>query len=113
MISISISISTMKTSILCTSLFALMASSAVSGFAPSVASNSATTTQIFSAPASNNNNNNVGDDDEGDSRRQFLSQALATGFTFSAAALATTGVLAPLPANAASAESKVNAKLKA
>lgn len=53
-------------------------------------------------------------EDEGDSRRKFLSQALATGFTYSAAALATTGVLAPpQPANAASAADKVNAKLKA
>jgi hypothetical protein len=92
----------MKTSILCTSLFALMASSEVSGFAPASKSSASTTTQISAAA-----------NDEGDSRRQFLSQALATGFTYSAAALATTGVLAPLPANAASAESKVNARLKA
>lgn len=100
----------MKTSILCTSLFALMASSAVSGFAPSsVASKSTTTTQTQTQISATSANNN---DDEGDSRRQFLSQALATGFTFSAAALATTGVLAPLPANAASAESKINARLK-
>ena len=101
----------MKTSILCTSLFALMASSAVSGFAPSsvASSKSTTTTQTQTQISATSANNN---DDEGDSRRQFLSQALATGFTFSAAALATTGVLAPLPANAASAESKINARLK-
>lgn len=96
----------MKSSLLCSSLFALMASSDVSGFALSNSKStttSSTTTQIAASA-----------EDEGDSRRKFLSQALATGFTYSAAALATTGVLAPpQPANAASAEAKVNAKLKA
>ena len=93
----------MKTSILCSSLFALMASSDVSGFAPS---NSAATTATTQIAASANEN-------EGDSRREFFKQAAATGFTYSAAALASTGVLAPLPANAADASAKVNAKLKA
>ena len=93
----------MKASLLCSSLFALMASSDVSGFALSNSKSTTSTTQM-SASA----------EDEGDSRRKFLSQALATGFTYSAAALATTGVLAPpQPANAASAADKVNAKLKA
>jgi len=94
----------MKTSLLCSSLYALMASSDVSGFAlsKSASTSTSTTTQIAATV-----------NDEGDSRRGFLSQSLATGFTFSAAALASTGVLAPPPANAASAESKVNARLKA
>ena len=96
----------MKISLLCSSLsLALMtASSGVSGFALSNTPSTTTSTQI--AASSNSN-------DEGDSRREFLTQTLATGFTYSAAALASTGVLAPLPANAASAQDKVNAKLKA
>lgn len=98
----------MKISLLCSSIsIALMASSSgVSGFALSKTASTrsvATTTQI--AAASNN--------DEGDSRREFLTQTLATGFSYSAAALASTGVLAPLPANAASQQEKVNARLKA
>lgn len=88
----------MKTSILCSTLFALVASSGVSGFAPTNNGAAATITQLA---ASTN-------DKEGDSRRQFLS-----GLTYSAAALASTGVLAPMPANAANAEAKVNARLKA
>lgn len=88
----------MKTSILCSTLFALVASSGVSGFVPTNNGAAATITQLA---ASTN-------DKEGDSRRQFLS-----GLTYSAAALASTGVLAPMPANAANAEAKVNARLKA
>lgn len=101
----------MKISFVCSSLtLALMASSSgVSGFALSSKTAATTSTQI--AAASNNNNNNHVD--EGDSRREFLTRTLATGFTYSAAALASTGVLAPLPANAASAADKINTKLKA
>ena len=92
----------MKTSLVCSTLVALMASSDVSGFAPSnAAATSTSTTQIAASAA-----------EDGDSRRKFISKTLATGFAYSAAALATTGVLAPLPANA-SAESKVNTRLKA
>mmetsp|Transcript_2093 Transcript_2093/g.4938 ORF Transcript_2093/g.4938 Transcript_2093/m.4938 type:complete len:297 (-) Transcript_2093:1591-2481(-) len=87
----------MKTSILCSSLITLMASSDVSGFAPSKSVSSGTTTQIAAV------------NDEGESRRKFLSNSFAT---YTAAALASTGVLAPLPANAAAAD-KVNARLKA
>jgi len=94
----------MKTSILCSTLFALVTSSGVSGFAPSSANTAATTTTRIAASAN---------DDEGDSRRNFFSKSLATGLVYSAAALASTGVLAPLPANAASAEAKVNARLQA
>ena len=89
----------MKTFILCSSLVAFLASTDVSGFAPaSVKSTTTTTTQIAAVA-----------NDEADSRRGFLSKSFAT---YSAAALASTGVLAPLPANAASAEAKVNARLK-
>ena len=88
----------MKTSILCTSLVTLMASTDVSGFAPSQPTSVGTSTQIAAI------------NDEADSRREFLSKSFAT---YSAAALASTGVLAPLPANAASAEAKINARLKA
>mmetsp|Transcript_3834 Transcript_3834/g.10897 ORF Transcript_3834/g.10897 Transcript_3834/m.10897 type:complete len:297 (+) Transcript_3834:162-1052(+) len=87
----------MKTSVLCSSLVALMASN-VNGFAPTnPTASSASSTQI-SAIA-----------EEGDSRREFFSKSLAS---YTAAALVSTGVLAPLPANAAAAD-KVNAKLKA
>lgn len=104
----------MKISLLCSSLsLALTATSlsGVNGFAlsnaPSSAMTTSTSTSTRMAAAS-------GDEEEGgDSRRQFLAQTLATGFTYSAAALASTGVLAPLPANAASAQDKVNTKLKA
>ena len=89
----------MKTSLVCSSLVALMASSPeVSGFTP--LSTTATTSASTQLKATS---------DEGDSRRQFLSQSFAT---YSAAALASTGVLAPLPANAASAEAKINQRLK-
>lgn len=48
-----------------------------------------------------------------DSRRQFMSKSFATASTAAAASFgAGSGVLAPLPANAASAESKANARLK-
>ncbi len=89
--------SIMKTSIFCSSLITLMASSDVSGFAPSKSVSSGTTTQIAAI-------------NDAESRRKFLSNSFAT---YSAAALASTGVLAPLPANAASAQDKVNAKLRA
>ena len=92
----------MKTSVLCSSLVALMSSTDVHGFAPSRVNSAASATRVAASSS----------DNEGDSRRQFLSQTLATGFTYSAAALASTGVLAPLPANAASAQDKVNARLK-
>jgi len=85
----------------------MASSDVVSGFAttaPVSASVGSSTTQIAASTEDNNN---------GDSRRQFMSKTLATGFAYSAAALATTGVLAPLPANAASAQDKVNARLKA
>jgi len=87
----------MKTSLLCSSLVALMASN-VQGFAPTTINTASTTSTQISANA-----------EEGDSRREFFSKSLAT---YTAAALASTGVLAPLPANAAAAD-KVNAKLKA
>jgi hypothetical protein len=83
----------MKTSLLCTTFVAMMGSSGVHGFAPSKAATTATSTTQIAA--------------EGDSRRNFF----VNGLTYTAAALASTGVLAPLPANAASAEAKVNAKL--
>lgn len=89
----------MKTFILCSSLVAFLASTDVSGFAPASVKSTATTTTQIAAVAN----------DEADSRRGFLSKSFAT---YSAAALASTGVLAPLPANAASAEAKVNARLK-
>mmetsp|Transcript_7145 Transcript_7145/g.14609 ORF Transcript_7145/g.14609 Transcript_7145/m.14609 type:complete len:302 (-) Transcript_7145:227-1132(-) len=92
----------MKTSVLCSSLVALMTSTDVHGFAPSRVNSAASATRVAASSS----------DNEGDSRRQFLSQTLATGFTYSAAALASTGVLAPLPANAANAQDKVNARLK-
>ena len=88
----------MKTSIVCTSLITLMASTDVSGFAPSQSNVAGSTTQLAAI------------NDEADSRREFLSKSFAT---YSAAALASTGVLAPLPANAANAEAKINARLKA
>eukprot|EP00536_Pseudo-nitzschia_multiseries_P010975 jgi/Psemu1/204681/e_gw1.354.64.1 len=70
----------------------------VNGFAPAnPAATAVSSTQIAAAA------------EDGDSRRDFLSKSLAT---YTAAALASTGVLAPLPANAAAAD-KVNAKLKA
>lgn len=89
----------MKTFILCSSLVAFLASTDVSGFAPASVKSATTTTTQIAAVAN----------DEADSRRGFLSKSFAT---YSAAALASTGVLAPLPANAASAEAKVNARLK-
>jgi len=75
--------------------FAMMATGA-SGFALSQAPSKTTTTQIAASM-----------NDEGNSRREFFAQ------TLSAAALASTGVLAPLPANAASAADKVNQRLQA
>jgi len=92
----------MKASLVCSTLVALMASSDVSGFAPSTTSSTSTSTSTQIAASA----------EEGDSRRKFISKTLATGFTYSAAALTTTGVLAPLPANA-SAQDKVNTRLKA
>lgn len=83
----------MKTSIMSASLVALMANGA-NGF--TTPSNHPSTTASSTRIAA-----------ESDSRRQFFSK----GFTYSAAALASTGVLAPLPANASPLD-KVNAKLK-
>mmetsp|Transcript_56565 Transcript_56565/g.63264 ORF Transcript_56565/g.63264 Transcript_56565/m.63264 type:complete len:317 (-) Transcript_56565:133-1083(-) len=87
--------------------------SAVNGFTTSTTTRTSsittpTTTQIQASP---------NDNDSHDSRRQFMSKTVAkTVASYSAAALAGVAgvgtVLAPLPANAASAEVKINARLK-
>jgi hypothetical protein len=93
----------MKTSTLLCSSFLL--ASCVDGFTTTPSSSATTTLHV--------SNNDV--DNEGDSRRQFMSKSVATAFTTMGgigAFGAGSGVLAPLPANAASAADKVNARLK-
>ena len=101
----------MKTSSLLCSSSVLLLASCCDGFTATTTQSKATTLRASS------NNNNVDDvNDEGDSsRRQFMSKSVATAFTTMGgigAFGAGSGVLAPLPANAASAADKVNARLK-
>ena len=90
----------MKTFVLCSSLVALVASGA-NGFAPANTNTNPRCSATRMASASTS-------EDDQSSRRGFLAKSL---LTYTAAALATTGVLAPLPAHAAAGD-KVNAKLK-
>jgi len=96
----------MKTSplLLCSTFFL----STVSGFT-TLTTTITTPTQIQASPTDNNDDTDV----DTDSRRQFMSKTLGTVASFSVASMAGVGtVLAPLPANAASAEVKINARLK-
>jgi len=100
----------MKTSplLLCSTFFL----SAVSGF--TTITTTTTPTKIQASPTNNNNDDTV-DSVDTDSRRQFMSKTLASVASFSVASMAGvagSGVLLPLPANAASAEVKINARLK-
>jgi hypothetical protein len=97
----------MKISSLLFSSFLL--ASSVDGFTTAPSSSKATTLRA------SNNNNDV--DNEGvDSRRQFMSKSVATAFTtmggIATMGAAGSGVLAPLPANAASGADKINARLR-
>ncbi|OEU06990.1 hypothetical protein FRACYDRAFT_252622 [Fragilariopsis cylindrus CCMP1102] len=92
----------MKISSLLFSSFLL--ASSVDGFTTAPSSSSKATTTLRAS--SNNDVDNEGDD----SRRQFMSKSVATAFT--TMGVAGSGVLAPLPANAASGADKINARLR-
>jgi hypothetical protein len=97
----------MKTSTLLCSSSVLLLASCADGFTTTPSSSATTALHTVS------NKNDA--DNESDSRRQFMSKSVATAFTTMGgigAFGAGSGVLAPLPANAASAADKVNARLK-
>lgn len=94
----------MKISSLLFSSF-LLASSSVDGFTTTAPSSSSKATALHAASSNKD-----------DSRRQFMSKSVATAVTtmggIATFGVAGSGVLAPLPANAASNADKVNARLR-